>query len=147
MSEQYPNQQPYYPQQPPQREPGIGTGFKLMLGAILAIVVLIGGSCVACALLVGGLGGASAVISNRNSSSSTEPAPNQITLDKFNRIYEGEAYSDVCIKLGQPGKLDYSSGTGKNKYENYSWDAGFMKSVSATFHNGKLQSKSQFGLE
>lgn len=57
MSDQYPPnqppyQQPYYPPQQPQKA-GMTTTTKLLLSGCFVAIVLVGGSCVACSLMVG----------------------------------------------------------------------------------------------
>jgi hypothetical protein len=51
-NQQPPYQQPYYPPHPP-KQPGISTGFKLVVGGCLALVVISGGFIVACGVWVG----------------------------------------------------------------------------------------------
>jgi hypothetical protein len=127
-------------QNPPQpKQPGIGTGFKLVIGGCLALAVIGIGGCVACGVIFQGI--------NTNSSVNTPSQTSPITLTRFNNLSDGMTLSQVETTLGERGKLSSSSGNGKNKFEIYNWDAGTFKSVSCSFQGGKLTSKSQFGLE
>jgi type VI secretion system protein VasI len=65
-------QQPYYPQPPPPKQPGIGTGFKLAIGGCLALLVLGIGGCVAFGILVGGVANS---LNNANTSTANRSLP------------------------------------------------------------------------
>jgi len=74
-----------------------------------------------------------------------------ITLAKFNKLTNGMSYRQVVAILGKEGTV-MSTNTlpginGNLTTTMYSWDAGFMASMTAMFQNDRLMSKSQLGLE
>lgn len=152
-------QPPPYPQQgypyhqPQPKGPGIGTGFKLVIGGCLALVVVVGGFFVACGVLVGGLSGIntntpkSTTMPSSPSSSTPAPASKKITLAQYNQIKDGMKYAEVVAILGSEGKPVSENKIGSYKTEAFSWDAGTFASVSVILQNNKVMSKSQFGLE
>ena len=75
------------------------------------------------------------------------PKTNKVTYDAFVKIQMGSGLSDVKKILGEECTLSYSSDIMGTKMETYSWDgSGLLSSVSVSFSNGKVSSKSQAGL-
>lgn len=149
---QPPYQQPQYPPQypQPQKESSFSTGFKFVVGGCVALVVLVGGACVACSMFVVGVNELNKNATRStpsNSATSNKPSETpKISLSQFNQIKDGMTYEQVSAIIGY-GKLSSEYTYGKNKTQMYTWDAGLMKSVTCSFENNKLTSKTQFGLE
>lgn len=75
---------------------------------------------------------------------------NNLSIDNYNRIYNGMSISEVESILGK-GKSQASSSFdlgefgGKMTTEVMTWQSG-MKVISITFSNGKVEGKAQTGL-
>lgn len=71
----------------------------------------------------------------------------------FHALYEGMTYDEAVAAIGSPGELQSSNTIGagtqfESSSEMYKWENGPLSgSMIATFSNGKLMSKSQFGLD
>ena len=100
------------------------------------------------------------VVSSNAPAAKTSPAantamPNQpnatagVTKANFDKIKNGMKYDDVVKILGKEGELVSESEVGGFKTVMYSWngDEGWGANMNAMFQNGKLISKSQFGLK
>lgn len=81
-----------------------------------------------------------------------------VTLENFNRLKPAMAYDQVKLILGSGGTLISETTIGETTTRMYQWEAdGFgevslmsgleMGNMNAMFQNGKLQTKSQFGLK
>ena len=74
-----------------------------------------------------------------------QPAAKQITWQDFQKIQPGMNYFQVVQLLGE-GRLISESVFADSSAQVYSWDVGFLKSITCYFQNGKLITKSQVGL-
>jgi hypothetical protein len=70
-----------------------------------------------------------------------------ITLAKFNQLKTGMAYKEVVNILGTDGEIISESDIGGTKTVMYQWQSSGFGNMNAMFQNGKLISKSQFGLK
>lgn len=87
------------------------------------------------------------VADNRESELEAMPRPG-VTLANYDRLGTGAAtYEDASITFGSAGKLQESSEMGGKKIETYIWSSDDASGrVNAIFENGRLVSKSQYGL-
>jgi hypothetical protein len=150
-----PYQQPYNPQQQPQKKAGLSTGLKLAIGGCLLLVVLGGGFLVACGVWIktvskelkdSNLSGTGSV-NPAPDSNGTKPQPN-LTLEKYNRITNGMKLQEVEEILGSKGVEEYTPAN--NSKIVYTWDEGLpsaLRIIRITFVNEKVQDKIQSGLE
>lgn len=69
-----------------------------------------------------------------------------LTLDKFNQLQDGMKYEEVSGIIGE-GDLQSSMFILGSTFDTYQWKADNFSYVSISFQNGKLNSKSQFGLK
>ncbi len=77
-----------------------------------------------------------------------EPAENEITMEKFNRLKTGMSYKEAVEILGAEGEVLSESEIGGTKTVMYSWaGSSFASSMNAMFQNNKLISKAQMGLK
>ncbi len=67
-----------------------------------------------------------------------------LSLEKYNALKMGLNYAETVRIIGAEGTEQTGLSSGRNK--SYSWTASDMSSVGATFLNGRLTLKSQFGL-
>jgi len=79
-------------------------------------------------------------------------APEQsggVTMANFSKLRSGMSYSQVVSILGSQGTEMSSSDIAGYSTVMYSWDGegGFGANMNATFQNGELVSKAQFGLK
>ena len=73
-----------------------------------------------------------------------------VTMANFNRIKTGMKYDEVVKILGKEGEVLSESDVAGYKTIMYKWDGdegGFGANMNAMFQNGKLNTKSQFGLK
>lgn len=81
----------------------------------------------------------------------SEPAKTGgVTMANFQKLKTGMKYEEVVKILGKDGELMSENDIGGTKTEMYQWDGdggGFGANMNAMFQNGKLVSKSQFGLK
>lgn len=70
-----------------------------------------------------------------------------ITKSNFDRIKTGMTYEQVVKILGKEGEELSSNEFGNIKTVMYKWDGENFSNMNAMFQNGKLNSKSQFGLK
>ena len=76
----------------------------------------------------------------------------KITKAQYDSLREGMTYAEVAKILGSEGTEVTSSAAvpgrlGGGALKIYSWTSPDSASVSVTFQNGKLMSKSHFGLQ
>lgn len=92
---------------------------------------------------------------SKNSTSKTSPSATVVpqkakgvTMEQFTTIKEGMTYEEVVAVLGSEGEVLSSNEVGGYKTVMYKWDgAAVMSNMNATFQNGKMMSKAQFGLK
>ena len=88
-----------------------------------------------------------------NSAVGEPTAPPIVTMAEYTQIANGATYEQVATIIGIPGEQTSSStmrGFGNQPATTtvrYSWDNADFSSMNATFQNGRLTSKMQFGLE
>ena len=80
---------------------------------------------------------------------STPASTAGVTMENYNRLKTGMTYAQVVQILGKEGEELSSNEIGGYKTVMYKWDgdAGWGANMNAMFQNGKLNSKSQFGLK
>jgi hypothetical protein len=70
------------------------------------------------------------------------------TMAEFNQLQAGMTLQDVQKVIGSPGKLQSSSAAGGMQVDMYQWDGDkFGSQVMVQFQDGKVFTKSQFGLQ
>lgn len=87
-----------------------------------------------------------ALLSGCSSSSLT---PDQyITLNEYNQIQMGMSYDTVCSIIGGYGTITYESQAGNLSFRGLRWQGNGnpYSYASIVFQNGKVSSKSQYGL-
>jgi len=72
-----------------------------------------------------------------------------VTMANFSRLQSGMSYPEAVSILGAEGTVMSSSDIAGYSTVMYQWDGegGFGANMNATFQNGKLVSKAQFGLK
>lgn len=70
-----------------------------------------------------------------------------ITMRAYEKLTDGMSYSDVVTMIGIEGKEQSSSNLGGEQTRIMSWQSKSFSVITIVFINGKLASKSQFGLE
>lgn len=87
---------------------------------------------------------------NQNSSPESAPTPAAagVTMAGFTQLKTGMTYEQVVKILGKEGTELSSNEIGGVKTVMYQWEGeSFGQNMNAMFQNGKLMSKSQFGLK
>lgn len=70
------------------------------------------------------------------------------TLDEFKRLQHGMSHQEVSVIIGSEGTETSSFKIGRDILTTYEWDGeGNVSKLTATFENGKLVSKHQYGLK
>jgi hypothetical protein len=92
---------------------------------------------------------ASPVNDNSQSKANENTAASGLTMATFNQLKTGMTYEQVVKILGTDGKELSSSEIGGIKTVMYQWEGSgsLGANMNAMFQNGKLMSKSQFGLK
>lgn len=95
--------------------------------------------------------------SNAAPSKSVEPKPETkteaatgVNMTNFSKLRNGMSYQEAVKILGKEGEVLSESEIGGIKTVMYKWDAdegSWGANMNAMFQNGKLMSKSQFGLK
>lgn len=111
----------------------IAVGFFLVLGACMAAI--------------GGNGSNTAQVTKQSTDSATTQDAKQVTLEKYNQIKNGMTYKEVVKIIGFEGTEDSQSEVGGIKTVMYTWQNDDGSNMNATFQNGKLVEKAQFGLK
>lgn len=71
-----------------------------------------------------------------------------VTMEQFSQLETGMTYEDAVEILGSEGEVLSETGIAGTDTVMYQWDgSSFASNMNATFQNGKLVSKAQFGLE
>lgn len=86
----------------------------------------------------------------KTSAPAPEAAMGGVTMANFSKIKNGMKYADVVKILGKEGEVLSESEVSGYKTVMYKWDGdegGFGANMNAMFQNGKMMSKSQFGLK
>jgi hypothetical protein len=72
----------------------------------------------------------------------------EITLEEFYKIENGMSYEKVKKIVGSGGELTSSGGSGEYKIDMVTFEGNtFASNAIITFTNGKVSSKTQYGLE
>ncbi|OOR30331.1 hypothetical protein BW892_07060 [Bacillus cereus] len=75
----------------------------------------------------------------------------KISKEEFDSIKNGMSYEEVISIIGGDGELLSETGTNGQQFHTlmYSWEGekGFGSNANATFQDGKLINKAQFGLK
>ncbi|GAB6474914.1 MULTISPECIES: DUF3862 domain-containing protein [Bacillus] len=86
--------------------------------------------------------------SNTNKKDNNSP---KISKEEFDSIQNGMSYEEVIGIIGGDGELLSETGTKGQQFHTlmYSWEGekGFGSNANATFQDGKLINKAQFGLK
>jgi len=70
-----------------------------------------------------------------------------VSMSQYLTLRAGEAYSDVADALGCNGIEVSHAKIGQVDMVMYMWKGGFVANMNATFQNGRLVAKAQFGLQ
>ncbi|MCW5959710.1 MAG: DUF3862 domain-containing protein [Pyrinomonadaceae bacterium] len=70
-----------------------------------------------------------------------------ITKAKYDQIKNDMSYEEVVKIIGSEGEQISNSKSGNYEYSSYAWKGPNYSRISASFRNGKLNSKSQSGLK
>jgi hypothetical protein len=70
-----------------------------------------------------------------------------INMANYNKIKTGMSYKEVVAIMGSEGEESFSSESGKFKVANYKWSGDNFSFIMITTMNGKVSSKSNFGLK
>lgn len=72
-----------------------------------------------------------------------------ISLSEFNQVVPGMSYDEVVAVIGCEGTMNSQSGTGNYILTMMSWEGNGATGSNAviTFENGRVASKSQYGLK
>lgn len=68
-------------------------------------------------------------------------------MTAYNSIQPGMTYSETATAIGDTGTENSSSTMESGKITTYTWRGAEGSNIRATFVDGKLVSKSQYGLE
>lgn len=72
----------------------------------------------------------------------------EITMDMYNQIETGMTYDEVVAIIGGEGELQSDTSVAGISSQLYSWPGSSLgSSCSITFNDGKVSSKSQYGLD
>lgn len=71
----------------------------------------------------------------------------KLTMEKYRQIKDGMTYEEVVAILGSEGKVLHDSSGAGVKTATYQWSGDNFEVVILTFQNGKLNSRTQVGLE
>jgi len=75
-----------------------------------------------------------------------KPAPSIVTQAKYDQIREGMTYEDVSQIIGTSGKEISRADSSGSTTVVYYWLNADNSSMNATFRDGRLTGKTQFGL-
>lgn len=88
--------------------------------------------------------------SNRTEATVPQQADNNgVNLENYTKLQTGMSYQEVVAILGRPGEEMSTTNVAGYETTMYKWDGdkGFGANMNATFQNGKMMSKAQFGLK
>jgi hypothetical protein len=85
--------------------------------------------------------------STPDSTSSPTGSTASLTMDKYNQLKDGMAKSEVENILGSKGTEFSSTSGGGYTFSVYQWRGEDYSSITITFKNDKVMSKSQYGLK
>ena len=110
------------------------------------MMFLIGG--VALLGIVGGLGSSNTKSEPTKKVASKADHPCVVTMEKFSNMKAGMSYYQIERDIGCPARELSSSAIGGYKTVMVAWDGtgSFGANMNATFQNGVLVGKAQFGL-
>jgi len=100
-------------------------------------------------IVIGALSGNKGGTTPKSGNTQTAPVKETgVTMEKFTTIKAGMTYEEVVAVLGKEGEEMSSNELAGIKTVMYKWDgANVMSNMNATFQNGKMVSKAQFGLK
>lgn len=91
---------------------------------------------------------------DKSEKTSSTPAPSEtagVTMENFSKLKTGMKYDEVVKILGKEGEVLSENEMGGYRTVMYKWDgegdSSWGANMNAMFQNGKLVSKSQFGLK
>lgn len=93
------------------------------------------------------LGCSGAVTPNGAGSPPATLPPAEITLAEFDQISTGMTYEQVTTVVGSPGTVSSEMNTPGMASKSYKYDGGTVSTAIVTFSDGKVQTKTQFGLK
>lgn len=92
--------------------------------------------------------GSNTIINNDINPVSSQVKEEKMTLEKFNKIEIGMTYQQVVDIAGEEGTLSTESSYGNQTMKIYYWYAkNGISNATVSFMNGKVNAKSQIGLE
>jgi hypothetical protein len=84
--------------------------------------------------------------SSSSSSFSSSSESRLVTMSKYNRLRDGMSYEDVARAVGSRGSEISRTSSGGYTIVMYGWENNNGSNMIAMFENGRLTTKSQFGL-
>ncbi|SMO38524.1 DUF3862 domain-containing protein [Melghirimyces algeriensis] len=132
---------------------------KVLLGcgSVIGLILIVG----ACFAAFGGMETEKDPVAESPSQSSTDenkdkdkeadkPSKSEdreITKEKYEQVKNGMSYDEVVKVIGFEGEEQSQSEVGEYKTVIYTWKNPDGSNMTATFQNGELTSKAQFGLK
>lgn len=111
------------------------------VGIIVVVIIVIG-------IFSGGSKTNTSKTTTSGSVTEAPVKPSGVTMEQFNSISEGMTYDEVVKALGSEGEVQSSNEIGGIKTVMYMWKGTSLGSnMNATFQDGKMMSKAQFGLK
>lgn len=112
------------------------TGLRIVLGLI---IIIIG---------IGAIASSNTTTDNNTKPVNSQTQEEKMTLEKFNKIETGMTYQQVVDIAGEEGTLSTESSYGDQTMKIYYWYAkNGISNATVSFMNGKVNAKSQIGLE
>lgn len=115
--------------------------FLKWAGIIILIIIVI-------AIFSGGGKNNSSKTTTPGTTQTTQKEETGVTMEKFTSIKEGMTYEEVVKILGSEGEVTSSNEIAGIKTVMYQWKGTTLgANMNATFQDGKMMSKAQFGLK
>lgn len=87
-------------------------------------------------------------VTNKTQFGVNDQSAAKATMDKYNRVETGMTYDEVVAIMGGDGELSSDTEIAGVSSKLYMWDGeNIASNCSITFSDGKVSSKSQFGLD
>ena len=87
-------------------------------------------------------------VTNKSQIGVNDQSTAKATMDKYNQVETGMTYDEVVAIMGGDGKLSSDTKIAGVSSKLYMWDGeNIASNCSITFSDGKVSSKSQFGLD
>lgn len=116
----------------------LGKGCLIVL-AILVVLMVIG--------IVAGSQKSAVVPPGGEAAETGEAKGPSLTMAGFNRVKSGMTFDQVTAIIGQPSQEMSRTAIGGTETVMYMWEGHLGANMNATFQDGKLVQKAQFGLQ